>query len=113
AELRGDGLRLGRRAPGAGPAGPGAAAVSGGPAAGVTGARASGADGTRAAAGGDASGGVAPSLDELIALRSLALARGRVRHGTSGLRAQATSALRGRGMEYAESRAYAIDDDAR
>ncbi len=87
--------------------------MSGGPATGVTGARASGADGTRAAAGGDASGGVAPSLDELIALRSLALARGRVRHGTSGLRAQATSALRGRGMEYAESRAYAIGDDAR
>ncbi|WP_370465135.1 DUF58 domain-containing protein [Luteimonas terricola] len=57
--------------------------------------------------------GVTPTLPELIALRGLAHARGRVRRGATGLRTQAPSALRGRGMEYAESRAYAIGDDAR
>ena len=57
--------------------------------------------------------GITPTLAELIALRALAHARGRVRRGASGLRSQAPSALRGRGMEYAESRAYAIGDDAR
>ncbi|WP_234446509.1 MULTISPECIES: DUF58 domain-containing protein [unclassified Luteimonas] len=60
-----------------------------------------------------AESGIAPSLNELIALRSLAHARGPARRGTSGLRAQAASTLRGRGMEYAESRGYAIGDDAR
>ncbi|GHD73965.1 ATPase [Luteimonas padinae] len=57
--------------------------------------------------------GVAPTLAELIALRGLAHARGGVRRGASGVRAQAPSMLRGRGMEYAESRGYAIGDDAR
>ena len=60
-----------------------------------------------------AAGGVVPELGELIALRSLAQARGRARRGASGLRAQAPSIVRGRGMEYAESRGYTPGDDAR
>ena len=60
-----------------------------------------------------ATDGVTPALAELIALRGLAQARGRARRGASGLRAQAPALLRGRGMEYAESRGYAIGDDAR
>lgn len=65
--------------------------------------------------GGDAGGGngIVPELGELIALRGLAQARGRARRGASGLGSQAPSALRGRGMEYAESRGYAIGDDVR
>ena len=57
--------------------------------------------------------GVVPTLTELVALRAAALGRRpprRGRHGTSG---QALSPLRGRGMEYAESREYAQGDDAR
>ena len=57
--------------------------------------------------------GVVPTLAELVALRSIAQGRRppvRGRHGISG---QGLSPLRGRGMEYAESRAYAIGDDAR
>ena len=57
--------------------------------------------------------GIVPTLAELIALRGLAHARGAARRGTSGLRAQAPSMARGRGMEYAESRGYALGDDAR
>ena len=57
--------------------------------------------------------GIVPTLAELIALRALARTRGRVRRGATGLRAQAPSAVRGRGMDYAESRGYAIGDDAR
>ena len=68
------------------------------------------ADGSAAPAGGD---GVVPTLAELIALRGLARARGTARRGTAGLRAQAPSMARGRGMEYAESRGYALGDDAR
>ncbi|WP_442683672.1 DUF58 domain-containing protein [Stenotrophomonas sp. JC08] len=59
------------------------------------------------------SDGVVPQLAELIALRgSTARARAprRGRHGVSG---RAPSALRGRGMEYAESREYVAADDAR
>jgi len=57
--------------------------------------------------------GVAPTLAELVALRGAVQGRRpplRGRHGVSG---QGLSPLRGRGMEYAESRAYAIGDDAR
>lgn len=57
--------------------------------------------------------GITPTLAELVALRAAALARRppkRGRHGTSG---QALSPMRGRGMEYAESREYAQGDDAR
>ncbi|MEN1941641.1 DUF58 domain-containing protein [Luteimonas sp. MJ174] len=57
--------------------------------------------------------GIVPTLPELIALRGLAQARGAPRRGAAGLRAQAPSVLRGRGMEYAESRGYALGDDAR
>lgn len=57
--------------------------------------------------------GMVPTLAELIALRGLAHARGGARRGMSGVRTQAPSMLRGRGMEYAESRGYAIGDDAR
>lgn len=67
-------------------------------------------EGAQAAPHGD---GLVPTLPELIALRGLAHARGRVPRGASGLRAQAPSMLRGRGMEYAESRGYAVGDDAR
>ena len=57
--------------------------------------------------------GITPTLAELVALRAAALGRRppkRGRHGTSG---QALSPMRGRGMEYAESREYAQGDDAR
>jgi uncharacterized protein (DUF58 family) len=57
--------------------------------------------------------GVVPTLAELVALRGAAQGRRppkRGRHGTSG---HALSPLRGRGMEYAESREYAQGDDAR
>lgn len=57
--------------------------------------------------------GIAPTLAELIALRGTAQGRrppGRGRHGVSG---HALSPMRGRGMEYAESREYARGDDAR
>lgn len=57
--------------------------------------------------------GVAPSLQELVALRSVALGRQRARHGRHGITGQALSPLRGRGMEYAESREYIPGDDAR
>lgn len=57
--------------------------------------------------------GIVPQLSELIALRGVAHARGATRRGATGLRARAPSAVRGRGMEYAESRGYAIGDDAR
>jgi uncharacterized protein (DUF58 family) len=59
------------------------------------------------------SAGVVPSLAELIALRASVQGRrvpGRVRQGDSG---RAASPLRGRGMEYAESREYALGDDSR
>lgn len=57
--------------------------------------------------------GVAPSLPELVALRSLALGRRRPRQGRHGASGPALSPLRGRGMEYAESREYMAGDDAR
>ena len=57
--------------------------------------------------------GIAPSLQELVALRALALGRRAPRRGRHGVSGQALSPLRGRGMEYAESREYAIGDDAR
>lgn len=57
--------------------------------------------------------GIAPSLAELIALRSVARQRGAVRHARVGVRALAPSLQRGQGMEYAESRDYVAGDDAR
>lgn len=57
--------------------------------------------------------GVAPSLEELLALRAVVLARGQARRGRHGVSGHALSPLRGRGMEYAESREYVAGDDAR
>jgi uncharacterized protein (DUF58 family) len=59
------------------------------------------------------SDGVVPSLAELLALRGLALGRRTARRGQHGVSGHALSSARGRGMEYAESREYAIGDDAR
>jgi uncharacterized protein (DUF58 family) len=57
--------------------------------------------------------GVRPTLAELIALRAAVLGRRAPRHGRHGISGPAASPLRGRGMEYAESREYAVGDDAR
>jgi uncharacterized protein (DUF58 family) len=57
--------------------------------------------------------GLAPTLAELIALRPAAQGRRAPRRGRHGISGQGLSPLRGRGMEYAESREYAIGDDAR
>jgi uncharacterized protein (DUF58 family) len=57
--------------------------------------------------------GIAPTLQELVGLRALVLGRRAPRRGRHGVSGQALSPLRGRGMEYAESREYAIGDDAR
>lgn len=56
---------------------------------------------------------IAPTLAALVALRQAVQGRmpaRRGRHGASGI---ALSPLRGRGMEYAESREYVAGDDAR
>lgn len=57
--------------------------------------------------------GIAPTLSELIGLRGLAQGRRAPRSGRHGVQGHALSNLRGRGMEYAESREYAMGDDAR
>jgi len=57
--------------------------------------------------------GIAPTLQELVGLRPLAFGRREARRGRHGASGHALSPLRGRGMEYAESREYAIGDDAR
>src|SRR4249919_2330933 len=87
AELRSHRGRLGRRPPGACVARQGAAALS--------------------------MDGIAPTLQELVGLRALAFGRRAAKRGRYGLSGHALSPLRGRGMEYAESREYAIGDDAR
>ena len=56
---------------------------------------------------------VRPALAELIALRAAVTGRHAARHGRHGTTGPAASPLRGRGMEYAESREYAVGDDAR
>ncbi|WP_024889249.1 DUF58 domain-containing protein [Luteimonas huabeiensis] len=61
----------------------------------------------------DRNDGVAPTLAELVALRGAALGRRAPRRARHGSAAQAASPLRGRGMEYAESRGYTPGDDAR
>lgn len=63
-----------------------------------------------AAQGGSA---IAATLPELIGLRALVQGRRGARQGSHGLQGHALSNLRGRGMEYAESREYAQGDDAR
>ncbi|MGI8561239.1 MAG: DUF58 domain-containing protein, partial [Luteimonas sp.] len=57
--------------------------------------------------------GITPTLAELIALRGLAHGRREPKRGRHGVGGRAPSPLRGRGMEYAESREYARGDDAR
>lgn len=57
--------------------------------------------------------GIAPTLPELLALRAVATGRRGARLGRHGPSGQALSPLRGRGMEYAESREYVAGDDAR
>ena len=59
------------------------------------------------------SDGLKPTLAELIALRASVLGRGVARRGQYGTSGPAASSLRGRGMEYAESRDYVAGDDAR
>ncbi|KGM55714.1 ATPase [Lysobacter arseniciresistens ZS79] len=59
------------------------------------------------------SDGITPTLAELVALRPLAGGRRPARHGRHGPAGHALSPLRGRGMEYAESREYIAGDDAR
>lgn len=57
--------------------------------------------------------GLQPTLAELVALRGIAQGRGVPRRARAGQRMQAPSPMRGRGMEYAESREYTRGDDAR
>ncbi|HRN62381.1 MAG TPA: DUF58 domain-containing protein, partial [Luteimonas sp.] len=57
--------------------------------------------------------GITPTLAELIALRAAAQGRRPPRRGRHGAHGPAPSPMRGRGMEYAESREYARGDDAR
>jgi uncharacterized protein (DUF58 family) len=57
--------------------------------------------------------GIVPTLAELVALRAAAQGRRPPRHGRHGTSGQALSPMRGRGMEYAESREYTQGDDAR
>ena len=59
------------------------------------------------------SDGIRPTLAELVALRAAVQGRRQARHGRLGSSGQAPSPMRGRGMEYAESREYASGDDAR
>ncbi|HEY0662689.1 MAG TPA: DUF58 domain-containing protein [Lysobacter sp.] len=68
----------------------------------------------RDAPGGPSIGdGIRPQLAELVALRSAVSGRRSARQGRHGASGHALSPLRGRGMEYAESREYSIGDDAR
>ncbi|MGY1408514.1 MULTISPECIES: DUF58 domain-containing protein [unclassified Luteimonas] len=61
----------------------------------------------------DRADGVVPTLAELVALRGVAQARRPPQRGRHGVNGPAPSPMRGRGMEYAESREYARGDDAR
>ena len=57
--------------------------------------------------------GIVPTLAELVALRAVAQQRRPARKGRHGAAGPAASNLRGRGMEYAESREYVPGDDVR
>ena len=57
--------------------------------------------------------GIVPTLAELVALRAQAQRAPQPRQGRHGVHGPAPSKLRGRGMEYAESREYTIGDDVR
>ena len=57
--------------------------------------------------------GLKPTLAELVALRATAQRRPPARKGRHSVTGPAQSSLRGRGMEYAESREYVAGDDVR
>ena len=57
--------------------------------------------------------GVVPVLAELVALRAAVRARRPARRGQSAASGPSLSPMRGRGMEYAESREYVPGDDVR
>lgn len=57
--------------------------------------------------------GVVPTIDELVALRGVASSPRHLRRVRTMAAGLATSPMRGRGMEYAESREYTAGDDAR
>ena len=57
--------------------------------------------------------GIVPTLPELVALRQAVAGRRPAQRGRFGVSGHALSPLRGRGMEYAESREYVAGDDAR
>jgi uncharacterized protein (DUF58 family) len=57
--------------------------------------------------------GIVPTLPELVALRQAVAGRRPAKRGRFGVSGHALSPLRGRGMEYAESREYVAGDDAR
>lgn len=57
--------------------------------------------------------GLKPTLAELVALRATAQRRPPARKGQHNIAGPAQSSLRGRGMEYAESRQYVAGDDVR
>ena len=65
---------------------------------------------TKLAGGSDSS--IRPSLPELVALRGSVTGRRSAKFGRHGVTGHALSPLRGRGMEYAESRDYVAGDDA-
>ena len=69
--------------------------------------------GVAAKAGDGSDNGIRPSLSELVALRGSANGRRSAKLGRHGVTGHALSPLRGRGMEYAESRDYGAGDDAR
>lgn len=56
---------------------------------------------------------ITPDLNELIALRAVVAGRRLPKRGQFGVHGQGLSNVRGRGMEYAESREYIVGDDAR
>ncbi|WP_082028877.1 DUF58 domain-containing protein [Xanthomonas sacchari] len=60
-----------------------------------------------------AEAGIRPSLAELVALRAAVARVPTPRRGRHGLSGAAPSPMRGRGMEYAESREYVAGDDVR
>ena len=57
--------------------------------------------------------GLRPTLAELVGLRAIAQRRAAARKGGYNITGPAQSSLRGRGMEYAESREYVAGDDVR
>lgn len=57
--------------------------------------------------------GIRPALTELVSLRGSVRGHRRAHRGRYGVSGHALSPLRGRGMEYAESRDYVAGDDAR